>query len=359
MPNPSTPSIDALILGGSGYGGGELYRWLLQHPHVASIAGVAKRQAGNEVAVAHPHLRGLVSGKFQSEPDWAALAESECPVLFAALPHGELGRLYADYQQQWQHHELADRLLVIDLSGDFRLRDPAVFEKAYGGTHPCPQFLPDFEYGLVDWQPDRLRSAKRIANPGCFATALSLGLLWLAHLPAQLRPESVAISAITGSSGSGASASDTTHHPTRAHDFRAYKPLRHQHRFEVSAAIERAGWSAPFSLVTHSAPVVRGIYATLQFAAGECRADDMDAAFERAFAGARSIRRVPAAPRLVAVTGTNFTDINCSLADGYGAVMVALDNLGKGMAGQAVQNMNLATGLAADCGLRTAAAYPG
>jgi len=356
MPNPH---IDTLILGGSGYGGGELYRWLLQHPQVCSIAGVAQRQAGREVAAVHPHLRGLVNGTFQSEPDWAALAESECPVLFAALPHGEFGRLYSGYAEQWKAHDLSDRLLVVDLSGDFRLRDPATFEKAYGGAHPCPQFLPDFEYGLTDWQPDRLRTSKRIANPGCFATALNLGLLWLANLPEAKRPDSVAISAITGSSGSGAGASDTTHHPTRAHDFRAYKPLAHQHRFEVTAALDRAGWQAPFTLVTHSAPLVRGIYATLQFDARNCTAADMDNAFEQAYASARGIRRTPAAPRLAAVSGSNFVDLSCALADGHGAIMVALDNLGKGMAGQAVQNMNLATGLVADCGLRAAAVYPG
>lgn len=355
----SKPSATVCILGGSGYGGGELYRLLLQHTQVESIAGIAQRQAGRAVAEVHPHLRGLIAGRFESEPDWQALAEAEHPVLFAALPHGEFGRLYAGYRQQWQDLGLLDRLRVIDLSGDFRLRDAADFSRAYGGEHPCPQFLDEFDYGLADWQPQRLARATRVANPGCFATALSLGLLWLAQLPSALRPAQVAASAITGSSGSGASASDTTHHPTRAHDFRAYKPLQHQHRFEVSAALARAGWAAPYSLVTHSAPLVRGIYATQQFAAGDLTDADLDRAYAQAFGESDSIRRVPGSPRLAAVSGSNFVDMGCALAEGNGAVMVALDNLGKGMAGQAVQNMNLMLGLPASCGLRAAAAYPG
>ena len=354
----SNPSIDVTILGGSGYGGGELYRLLLQHPNIGSIAGVAQRQAGRPVSDVHPHLRGLIDAELLAEPDWVALAEVESPVLFAALPHGEFGRLYAGYREQWSQLGLLDRLRVVDLSGDFRLADPAVFQQAYGGAHPCPQFLAEFEYGFADWQPARLRSATRVANPGCFATALNLGLLWLARLPPALRPDQVAISAITGSSGSGASASDTTHHPTRAHDFRAYKPLQHQHRFEVAAALQRAGWAAPFSLVTHSAPLVRGIYATLQFAAGQCTTADLDGAFREAFAHSPGVRRVPM-PRLAAVVGTNFGDLGCALADGHGSVMVALDNLGKGMAGQAIQNMNLMLGLPGDRGLRAAAIFPG
>ncbi len=350
--------ISATILGASGYGGGELYRWLLQHPDVVGIQGVAHSQAGVEIAQVHPQLRGLVEGAFLDEPDWAALAKAERPVLFAALPHGEFARRYVGYLRQWEALGLTDRLTVIDLSGDFRLRDPVVFECAYGGAHPCPEHLADFVYGLADWQPQRLHGARRIANPGCFATAVSLGLLWLGALPLALRPSQLAVSAITGSSGSGAKASDTTHHPSRAQDFRAYKPLAHQHRYEVSVAVRAAGWAVDWSLVTHSAPVVRGIYATIQFGAPDMRAADLDAAFEATFGSQRFVRRVPGPPRLAAVNGSNFADLGCALAEGFGVVMVALDNLGKGMASQAVQNMNLALGLPPDCGLRWSAPIP-
>ncbi|MEZ5443833.1 MAG: N-acetyl-gamma-glutamyl-phosphate reductase [Lysobacterales bacterium] len=351
--------ITASILGASGYGGGELYRWLLQHPRVERIQGVAHSQAGVAVAKVHPQLRGLVDGPFAAEVDWAALAASEQPVLFAALPHGEFARRYGDLTEEIAANGLNDRLTIIDLSGDFRLRDPAAFALAYGGEHPCPQYLDDFVYGLADWQPARLQGARRIANPGCFATAVALGLLWLAALPASLRPKPVAVSAITGSSGSGIKPSETTHHPARAHDFRAYKPLQHQHRFEVSAAAVAAGWQPDWSLVTHSAPLVRGIHATLQFPAGAITAADLDQACAQAFGDQRFVRRVDAPPRLAAVNGSNFVDIGAALADGHGTVLVALDNLGKGMASQAIQNMNLALGLPADLGLRVAAPIPG
>lgn len=351
-------TIFPVVLGASGYGGGELYRWLLQHPDVADIQGVAHSQAGVAIAQVHPQLRGLVDGAFLAEPDWAMLAQAERPVLFAALPHGEFARRYADYQAQWAGLGLADRLTVIDLSGDFRLRDPAEFERAYRIPHPCPQYLDDFVYGLADWWPQRMAGARRIANPGCFATAISLGMFWLAGLEPELRPSLLAVSAITGSSGSGAKASDTTHHPSRAQDFRAYKPLAHQHRFEVSDAVA-AVWKVDWSLVTHSAPIVRGIYATLQFAAPDLDGADMDEAFDAVYGGLRFVRRVTGPPRLAAVNGSNFADLGYALADGHGAVMVALDNLGKGMASQAVQNMNLALGLPADRGLRAAALIPG
>jgi N-acetyl-gamma-glutamyl-phosphate reductase len=336
-----------------------LYRWLLQHPDVAEIQSVAHSQAGVEVAQVHPQLRGLVDGVFLAEPDWAALARAERPVLFAALPHGEFARRYAEYLQQWAALGLAERLTVIDLSGDFRLRDLADFERAYGGPHPCPEHLDDFVYGLADWWPRRMAGAGRIANPGCFATALGLGMLWLAGLEPELRPSQLAASAITGSSGSGAKASDTTHHPSRAQDFRAYKPLAHQHRFEVSDAVSAVGWKLDWSLVTHSAPIVRGIYATLQFAAPGLDSSAMEEAFDAVYGGQRFVRRVPGPPRLAAVNGSNFADLGYALADGHGVVMVALDNLGKGMASQAVQNMNLALGLPADRGLRAAALIPG
>lgn len=350
--------INASILGASGYGGGELWRWLLLHPDVAAVQGVAHSQAGEMIAAVHPQLRGLVEGRFAAEVDWAGLAASERPVLFAALPHGEFARRYHELSAQWEAAGLGQRLTVIDLSGDFRLRDPDDFARAYGGVHPCPEHLGEFVYGLADFQPERLTGARRIANPGCFATAVALGLLWLAALPAALRPGPVAVAAMTGSSGSGAKASETTHHPSRASDFRAYKPLQHQHRFEIAAAVAAAGWRPDWSLVTHSAPLVRGIHATLQFPAGELSAAALEQAFATAFAGRSFVRRVPGAPRLAAVNGSNFVDLGCALAEGHGTLLVALDNLGKGMASQAIQNMNLALGLPPDRGLRVAGLIP-
>jgi N-acetyl-gamma-glutamyl-phosphate reductase len=329
-------SLDVLILGASGYGGGELLRWLSLHPAVASLRGTARNQAGKPFHAQHPNLRGLVAGTFEAEPDWAALAASPAPVLFSALPHGELARQWPAFEAAWAPLGLADRLTVIDLSADFRL-DPA------------------WTYGLVDWQPERMAGARRIANPGCFATALQLALLPLAAW----KPPFVAVTAATGSSGSGASPSDTTHHPTRANDFRAYKMLGHQHEAEVLRTLATEGWVAPLSFVPQSAPMVRGIFATAQFPlpAG-LGPESLRVHYEGFYRDRPFVRVVDGSPRVAATTSSAFADLGVAARNGHGAVMVALDNLGKGMAAQAVQNLNLALGLPEHTGLKVAGGWP-
>ena len=329
--------VDVLILGASGYGGGELLRWLSNHPAVASLRGTARSHAGKPFHAQHPNLRGLVDGVFEGTPDWEALAASPAPVIFSALPHGELGKLWPELEAAAQTHPgLLERLIVIDLSADFRLD-------------------PSWVYGLVDWQPERMAGAKRIANPGCFATALQLALLPLA----QWQPAFVAVTAATGSSGSGAAPSDTTHHPTRANDFRAYKVLGHQHEAEVLRTLATAGWQAPLSFVPQSAPMVRGIFATIQFplpAGIEYGA--LRAHFENFYKGRFFVRVVDGTPRVAATVGSAFADLSVAAKGSHGVVLVALDNLGKGMATQAVQNLNLALGLPEWTGLRAAGGWP-
>jgi len=351
-------SIHAAILGATGYGGGELLRLLLPHPECAQIQAISHSQAGKRMDEAQPQLRGLTTQRLQDTVDWRALASAEHPVLFAALPHGEFARRFRALRDEWTAAELAQRLTVIDLSGDFRLRLPAHFELAYGQPHPCPEFLADFVYGLSEWQQVNPES-RYIANPGCFATALALAMAPLAKLPAEQRPAQIAISAVTGSSGSGATPGEGTHHATRAHDFRAYKPLTHQHVQEVAQGLRGFGWEAAFSLVTHSAPMVRGIYATAQFQLGNAQAANaLKQLYTEAYPDGGFVRVCAGPPRLLAVLGSNFVDLQCVVQGRDVAVLVALDNLVKGMAGQAVQNMNLALGLNFDSGLRQAPLWP-
>ena len=329
-------SVDVLILGASGYGGGELLRWLSGHPAVGSLRGTARSHAGRPFHAQHPNLRGLVEGTFEAEPDWEALAACPAPVLFSALPHGELAKQWPAFQAAWAQLDLADRLTVIDLSADFRLD-------------------PGWIYGLVDWQPERMQGAKRIANPGCFATALQLALLPLADW----KPAFVAVTAATGSSGSGAAPSDTTHHPTRANDFRAYKVLQHQHEAEVLRTLAAAGWTASLGFVPQSAPMVRGIFATAQFPlAPGLGPDALRLHVEGFYRDRPFVRVVDGSPRVAATTGSAFADIGIAARNGHGVVMVALDNLGKGMAAQAVQNLSLALGLREDTGLKVAGSWP-
>ncbi|GMU43850.1 MAG: N-acetyl-gamma-glutamyl-phosphate reductase [Xanthomonadales bacterium] len=349
--------MDIAILGASGYGGGELLRLLAGHPRLRSVAGASRQHVGKDFGAVHPHLRGLVRGAFVETPDWRALAQCERPVLFAALPHGEFAKQLPTLEAAWQRVDLAERLTVIDLSGDFRLADAAAFRQSYGGEHPCPERLPDFVYGLSEWRREALRGARRIANPGCFATALQLGLLPLARLGPH-SPPWVSITAVTGSSGSGASPSDTTHHPTRANDLRAYKVLAHQHEGEVRRTLDEQRAGIDFAFVPQSAPLVRGIFASIAFPAPGLERATLRAAFEHAYGDARFVRLVDGTPRVAAVAGSNFADIAVEARAGSACVLVAIDNLVKGMAGQAIQNLNLALGWEEDLGLRIAGVFP-
>jgi [amino group carrier protein]-6-phospho-L-2-aminoadipate/5-phospho-L-glutamate reductase len=347
--------IDAVIFGASGYGGGELLYWLSRHPDVASVRGTSRSLAGRPFADAHPNLRGVVDGRFESDLPWQQLAETEQPVVFSALPHGELAKALRELESAWSEAGIADRLLLIDLSGDFRIPDPTVFEKTNRTPHPCPELLSRFIYGLPEWNRGAISCAKRIASPGCFATALQLALLPLRGLKVGF----IAASAVTGSSGSGASASAATHHPTRANDFRAYKVLAHQHLAEVRMMMAACGISGTLAFVPHSGPFVRGIFATVQFA----MPDDLDllqlqARVADAFAGQPFVRIVEESPRVAAVAGSNFADIAIAADETSEAIMVALDNLGKGMAGQAVQSMNIALGLSETLALWQAPRFP-
>lgn len=339
-------SFDALILGAAGYGGGELLRLLMDHPQAASVTAVSRSHAGKPFTTAHPGLEGFLEGGFKGEPDWAALASSECPVVFSAQPHGDLARQLPELEAAWGVVGLGQRLTLVDLSGDFRLDDPATFETAYGGPHPCPERLPDFVYAVPEVLGRRLEGCRRLANPGCFATALNLALLPLAGLGLGF----VAVSGATGSSGSGAKASEGTHHPGRALDFRAYKVLDHQHESEVRGLLARQGWAdLRLAFVPQSAPLVRGIFLTAQV---EVPLEiDLQDRFRTFYADAPLVRLVAGTPRVASVAGTALAQIAVHQKDGLAAILVALDNLGKGMAGQAIQNLNLALGLPERLGL--------
>lgn len=347
--------IDAVILGASGYGGGELFYWLSRHPEVRSVCGTSRSLDGKPFSVAHPNLRGVLDGQFESEIDWQELARSEQPVVFSALPHGELAGRLRELESTWSRVGIAERMVLVDLSADFRVSNPRVFQQLNGFEHPCAELLPQFVYGLPEWNSTAIKTAKRIASPGCFATALQLALLPLRGLQIDF----IAANAVTGSSGSGSSPILATHHPTRANDFRAYKILTHHHTAEVRMAMAACNIDATLGFVPHSGPFVRGIFATLQFGNGNTL--DPSALHARAvsaFDGCPFVRMVEQSPRIAAVTGSNFADIAVAANENTSAVMVALDNLGKGMAGQAVQAMNIALGIPETTALWQPARFP-
>jgi N-acetyl-gamma-glutamyl-phosphate reductase len=240
---------------------------------------------------------------------------------------------------------------IIDMSGAFRVPDAAAFAKYYGTPHPRPELLGSFVYGLPELNRERIRRARWVASPGCFATTIELALLPLAATG--LLEGAVEVVGITGSSGAGAVASATTHHPVRANNLRTYKPLEHQHTPEIVAALTAAGGKlTALSFVPVSAPLARGIFAT-SFVHLSATADERDLKeLYRRHYESEPFVRVPAArlPEVVAVSGSPFAEVGLALGERQGdsrvlSVFSALDNLIKGGAGQAIQNLNLMLGV--------------
>ncbi|HET6646819.1 MAG TPA: N-acetyl-gamma-glutamyl-phosphate reductase [Pyrinomonadaceae bacterium] len=329
------------IFGGSGYGGSELLRILLPHPHVQITFVTANEHAGKAVSEVHRSLQGLTDLKLSRVPEnLESLTDLDCA--FLALPHG-------------QAMEIAPRLpssvKVIDLSGDFRLRDKSEFEQHYNREHTAMDTQADFIYGLTETNRDAISGARLISNPGCFATATLLGLAPL--VASDLIEGRVVVDAKTGSSGSGAKAAANTHHPQRMNSFYAYKPFTHQHVPEVEQELRAVGnWNSELVFMTHSLPVARGIFASIYVETKKPMSEEeLRSVFKDFYDGSFFIRIVKGSPDINWVKTTNFCDLGFATRDRQAVVFSALDNLVKGAAGQAVQNMNLMFGLEETTGL--------
>ncbi|HET7248917.1 MAG TPA: N-acetyl-gamma-glutamyl-phosphate reductase [Gemmatimonadales bacterium] len=338
------------VIGAGGYAGGELLRLLSQHPDVTELVAVSRSQAGRPIMESHPALAALDLGAFSDASPGTAAAGRD--VVFLALEHGESSRQAAEIFS-------AGPGLVVDLAADFRVKDAALYERHYG-RHEAPAFRGRFVYGLADICGEMRRGTTAIAAPGCFATAAALALYPLARHAPDTAPS---LFAITGSSGAGVSPKPTTHHPARAHNIFAYGVLGHRHDAEI---VEQwRGWSGSTAnpraeprLIVHAGPFVRGIYLTMhtRLEPGGHPIDWYgDAYTDRPF-----VRLTARPPELTHVVGTNDAVLHAAVSpDGTELqVSVAIDNLVKGAAGQAIQSMNLALGLAETAGLRQAAIYP-
>jgi len=248
---------------------------------------------------------------------------------------------------------------IVDLSGDFRLRDASIWAEFYGEPHACPKEIAGFVYGLPEAHREKIREAKRVASPGCFATAVLIGCLPLAR--AGLLRGAVVADCKTGSSGSGAVPGDGTHHPRRSTAFLAYKPFRHQHVPEIRQCLGDVG-ARDFDLVfqPHSAPLVRGIFASIYATLPRDLSDaELRGVFEDAYGGEPFVRLVEeGSPDVTWVKNTNFADVGFARDGRRVVVFVAIDNLVKGAAGQAVQSMNLMLGLEEKAGLVFPGSHP-
>lgn len=343
------------VIGAAGFVGGELLRLLLGHPDVDDIRATSRSQAGRSIGEVHPNLAGATDVAFEADPPAAAARGRD--VVFLALEHGASGREMAGILA-------ADPGLVVDLAADFRVADPALRERHYG-AHPAPELAGRFVYALADVAGAALSGARALAVPGCFATAAQLALWPLARSGAALAAPP-ALFAITGSSGGGRVPRPGAHHPLRAHDVYAYGVLGHRHEAEVeeqwrqwTGAPARSGAGAAPRLMVHAGPFVRGIHLTMHARlAGDADAAPVADGYPGAYAGRPFVRATAEPPHLTHAVGGNTALVHAAADGPQLQVMVAIDNLVKGAAGQAVQAMNLALDLPEDAGLRAPGAFP-
>jgi len=340
-------TVRASIVGGSGYGGGEALRLLLNHPHVEVAQVTSRQQAGKFVHSVHPNLRGRTSIKFTT-PDQL----EKCDVLFLCLPHGAASKDIERYAS------LAERL--VDLSADFRLRDPAAYKQWYDWEHPAPAWLDRFVYGLPELQRARMKGAKYVSGVGCNATASNLALLPLAR---KGLVERVIVDLKVGSSEGGAESGPGTHHPERSGAMRSFAPTGHRHQAEIRQ--ELGDFELHFSATAVEA--VRGVLCTAHvFLKDKLTDKDLWPIFREAYSAEpfvrlvkerQGIHRLPD-PKILA--GTNYADVGFEADESSKRVVVisAIDNLMKGAAGSAVQAMNIMLGFEETAGLEFAGLHP-
>jgi N-acetyl-gamma-glutamyl-phosphate reductase len=324
------------IVGGTGYTGVELLRLLAQHPDVELVAITSRGEAGTAVADMFPSLRGKIPLKFMDPKD-APL--DRCDVVFFATPNGIA-------MQQTQ--QLLDAgVKVIDLAADFRIKDIAVWEKWYGMSHTAPGLVAEATYGLPEVNRDAIRKARLVANPGCYPTAVQLGLLPLVEAGC-IDVDFLIADCKSGVSGAGRKAETHILFAEASDNFKAYGVAGHRHLPEIRQGLARAaGREVGLTFVPHLTPLIRGIHATLY--ARVTREEDFQSMFEKRYANEPFVDVLPpkSHPETRSVRASNICRIALHRPQGGDTLVVlsVIDNLTKGAAGQAVQNMNLMFGL--------------
>lgn len=337
------------IVGGTGYTGVELLRLLVRHPKVALQVITSRKEAGMPVAEMFPNLRGHVDLSF-SDP--ALVDLSVCDVVFFATPNG--------IAMQQARELLAVGVRVIDLAADFRIRDVAVWQQWYGMEHACPELVAQAIYGLPEVNRDKIRTAQLVANPGCYPTAVQLGFLPL--LEAGLADVRHLIAdAKSGVSGAGRKGEIPFLFAEAADNFKAYAVSGHRHWPEISQQLMQfSGEPVGLTFVPHLIPMVRGILATLYVSVSPDV--DVQELFASRYAHEPFVDVLPAGahPETRSVRGSNMCRISWHRPQGGDTVVVlsVIDNLVKGAAGQAIQNMNIMFGLPETLGLEAPGLLP-
>jgi N-acetyl-gamma-glutamyl-phosphate reductase common form len=341
-------SIGVAIVGGTGYGAGELLRLFTQHPETEVISVISASMAGQKISEQHKYLSSFYKQKFVKEIDFELLKQYKNRVVFLALPHGTSA-------------EVATKLLprikecgcfLIDLSGDFRLNNSQIRKQFYPEVVVEDSLQQQFTYGLTELNKEQIKESTLLSTPGCLASACILATAPLIDLGIE---NTLILDAKTGTSGGGKTLKEIFHHPTRHGNLTPYKILEHRHEPEISQAL--AGLSpnkteTKLMFVPHIIPTSRGIYVTAYASLQKTLSKrELITHFENFYKDSPFIRIREEAPELQTVVGTNFCDISVTCRGTQVVAMSALDNLVKGTAGQAIQNMNLICNLPETTGL--------
>jgi len=338
------------VVGGTGYTGVELLRLLALHPAVQLSVITSRSEAGSKVADLFPNLRGYVDLEF-SEPELSVLAA--CELVFFATPNGIAMGMAG---------ELLERgVKIIDLAADFRLQDPQLWQKWYGMEHACPDILATAVYGLPEMNREAIARAQLVANPGCYPTAVQLGFLPLLESGC-IDASTLIADCKSGVSGAGRKASIGALLAEASESFKAYAVPGHRHLPEIRQGLEQCSDSpVGLTFVPHLTPMIRGIHATL-YARPTTAAVDLQAVFEARYQQEPFVDVLPAGshPETRTVKGANYCRIAVHRAPDTDTVVVlsVIDNLVKGAAGQAIQNMNIMSGFEERTGLQSIGLIP-
>ncbi|MDG7001635.1 MAG: N-acetyl-gamma-glutamyl-phosphate reductase [Nitrososphaerota archaeon] len=345
------------IVGASGYVGGELFRILVNHPKVAITAATSKQYDGEVIYRVHPNLKSFTDLRFTA-PKLDYLTKN-CDFVFTAVPHGSAVKIIPDL--------MSTGLKIVDMSADFRLRDPHAYEHWYHYTHPFPDMLAKTPLGIPEIYKEQIRNSKLVANPGCMAITSILGLAPFAKA-GMIDLDHIVVDSKIGSSGGGTKPSMGTHHAERYGVVRPYKPVDHRHTAEIEQEIScLAGRNVRISMTPHAINMVRGILCTIHVFGTEkletpkvwkaLRDFYQDAPFVRFVKDKKGLAKYPDPKYL---PGANFCDIGFEIDERLNRLLImsATDNLMKGAAGNGVQCMNLMSGFDERTGLNFPGLHP-
>lgn len=345
--------MKAAIVGGTGYGAIELIRFLHLHPYVDVTTIISRSNSGESISSTYPHLRDIVEIQLE-KLDIEELA-GKVELVFFAAPPGVSKDILPDLVEKG--------VKCIDLSGDFRLKDPAVYEEWYGVPAGPASYLQNACYGLTEMYKEEIGNASFIANPGCYPTATLLGLM-PALKKKLIDPASIIIDAKSGVSGAGRSPSAATHYSEMNENFKAYKLGQHKHIPEIEQIIgQESGQQVNVTFTTHLVPMTRGIMATMyaDLKDGQSTADLL-AVYQEFYKDAPFVRIRPEGtwPATREVYGSNYCDIGLHADERTGRLTIVsvIDNLVKGASGQAIHNMNVMCGWEETTGLGNIPIYP-